>query len=192
MKTKTLTLILLMIALAFAACDKADNADHGGSAPVEDDDDAVEDDDDATDDDDAADDDDDTGPPEFQQYLFDLDFELRGKAKINMIQQGYDLSAEFIAETGNDVIPAGTRHSATGKYREFDGQMRLYGIKFEGSPVEDGPCGGARISYSVTLMAKQNNGYVGGGFVAYCGEDVFDGRPARVYRLSGLQTKVEK
>jgi hypothetical protein len=180
--------------MAFAACDKADNADHSDSAPADDDDDAVDDDaadDDATDDD-TTDDDDDSTPPEFQKYLFDLDFELRGKAQMNLTQQGYDLTAEFIAETGNDVIQAGTRHSATGKYRLFDGQMRLYGVKFVGSPVTDGPCGSNRISYSVTLMAKQDNDYVGGGFVAYCGEDVFDGRPAQVYRLSGLQTKVEE
>lgn len=163
-----------------------------GNSGDDDDDDATPDDDDDNDDDDTSppDDDDDTAFSE--HYVVDLDFELRGQARLDMTVTENTIVATFEALTGNDVIAQGTSMDGAGWLDRYEGELRMYALRFGGPALGDGPCGSAPVSYSVTLSAKRDNNYLSGGFVAYCGKDIFTGRPAKVYRLSGIQPPPEK
>lgn len=183
-----IALLLAALSIGFIGCDKSDDDDK--PEDTNDDDDATTDDDDNTDDDDTTDDDDDDQPA-VETYYMNLDFELLGKAHLDMIQWSDKLTSTFYAGTEFDIISEGTKLQGDGVVRRFDGGFRMYAMKFVGPSKADSPCGSQKISYSVTLSAKEKNGYLSGGFTAYCGDNVFTGKPARVYRLSGLQVKVE-
>ena len=166
---------LLALALVLVGCNKNDDDD--------DDDDNGDDDDD--DDDTSDDDDDDTVGTE--HFTLDLDLELRGQAHIDMAVTGNNVQATFKAKTGFDIIAQDTELTGAGSLYWFDGQLRMVALKFVGPAVPGSPCANDQISYSVTLSSKMENTYVSGGFVAYCGDGVYTGQPAQVYRLSGFQ-----
>lgn len=166
--------LIALIALAAFGCDQDDDDD--------DDDNDDSDDDDDNDNDTSADDDDDDTPPDFS---IDLDFELLGFSTLKVWQQGEKLIATFVVYSDYDIIARDVELSGTGTTYYFDGNMKMYAFKFQGEALPGSPCGSDKISYSLTLTAKHDNQYFGGGFVAYCGENTYTGRSARVYRLSG-------
>lgn len=181
-----ITLILLVLTFCFFGCDKSDDDNDDKSDNKQDDDD----DDNDNDDNDTTDDDDDDQPP-VETFHSNLDFEIIGKAQIDITRIENNLTSTFKAESGYDIISEGTQLSGEGVVRKFDGGFTMYALKFDGNEKPDSPCGNAKISYSVTLTVKESNEYVSGGLTAYCGEKVFTGLPARVYRLSGHLKKVE-
>lgn len=187
MKNISIIIILLFLIFAFAlsGCEKTDNASNS-AVPAGDDDDG-------DDDDDTTPSDDDTTPPQPDpvKYSMDLNFELRGKAHVDMTVTGDKVEAIFTALDGYDIIGKNTQLSGKGGFHHFDGGLRMYAFKISGPPVTSGPCASEKINYSVTLMAKGDNGYLSGGFVAYCGENVFEGTPARVYRVTGIQNPAQ-
>ncbi len=192
MKRSLLWLVLLLtLALAATGCQKDNNADDDAS-PAGDDDAA--DDDGATADDDAADDDadDDATPPEAQEFRFDLSWETQFTASLVLRQYADNtLEGRFVPAQGFDVIKANTPLDGTGTLLMFPETFgRMITLKMQGPALNREPCNDQPISYSLTLTAKENNGYMIGSVAAYCGADNYSGRVARVMRISGLQELV--
>jgi hypothetical protein len=166
-------LLALLLAASLLACEKnEDNEKHPAAA----DDDAA--------DDDAADDD--AGPVYTENYRFDLSFEVQFKATLRLAQHADGtLDGAFTPEQGFDVVEAGVTLLG-------EALGRMIALKLHGPALPGSPCGDQPISYSLTLTAKENNGYMVGGVTAYCGENVFSGRPARLMRISGVQEREEE
>jgi len=193
-----LLVLLLAVSLLVTACDNDDDDDNddNDAAPsdndVDDDDDTVDDDDD---DDDVIDDDDDddTAPPQVGKFRFDFSFEVDFEATLQMRQYLDDsVQGRFTATDGFDVIAAGTVLEGEGRLIHFPEAFgRMVVIKFQGPAVPGGKCGEQSMSYSLTLTAKEDNGYMVGGLTAYCGADTYFGKPARVLRISGVQNHEE-
>lgn len=183
--------LLLTLALVATACQK-DNDDDDDATSA--DDDAAADDDGAAGDDDAADDDadDDATPPEAQEFRFDLSWEVEFTATLVLRQYADNtLEGRFVPAQGFDVIRANTPLDGTGKLLEFPETFgRMITLKMQGPVLNREPCNDQPISYSLTLTAKENNGYLIGSVAAYCGADNYSGRVARVMRISGLQEVV--
>jgi hypothetical protein len=92
---------------------------------------------------------------------------------------------------GNTLVHAGGPYTGEGTlYRFPETGDSLYTMKFNGVPISQGPCGEREISLSLSLSAKKGSSYVVGGLTAYCGRDVFYGRPARIMRVSGTVEKI--
>jgi hypothetical protein len=173
---------LIAMTLWAVACEKTDD---------EADDDQTAADDDASPGDD--DDNDDSAPGYVHKFKFDLSFEVDFKAELKLKQDDAGhLEGAFTPQQSFDVVAAGTTLMGEGKLLAFpEAYGRMVTLKLSGPSVPTGPCGDAPISYSLTLTAKENNGYMVGGLVAYCGENTFTGRAARVMRLSGIQELIE-
>lgn len=185
-----IALLILCLALILSGCEKNDDDDDDDAPPA--DDDAVTDDDQVADDDLADDDatDDDAAPEQVQKFRLDLDFEVDFDAVLHLRQYPDDtLSGRLIPAAGFDVIAADIALEGEGRLLRFPEAFgRMVTLKLSGPAVPGSPCGEQPISYSLTLTAKEDNGYMVGGLTAYCGENTYFGRPARVMRLSGLQT----
>ncbi|HPQ70131.1 MAG TPA: hypothetical protein PKW95_13470 [bacterium] len=195
MKRGWMILLMLLPALIFAlaACDKNDDDDDNDAA-VDDDTPADDDDDDDTTPADDDDDDDDTPPPlETGRFLLHMDFETDFRAHLRLVQYSDDtFTGQFLPKQSFDVITADVPLEGAGKMIRFPEALgRMIVLKFQGPAVSGGRCGDLPMSYSMALTAKEDNGYLVGGLTAYCGAETYYGRPARVMRLSGLQTLEE-
>ena len=182
MKKFALLWLVLAMLFAVAACDKNDDDDNDAASA---DDDAALDDDDTA----ADDDDDDSSPGPVELYQFTLSFEVEFQAVLKMKQYADGtLDGVLIPGQGFDVVTAGTTLQGSGKLWQFpEANGRMIMLKLQGPSVPGGKCGDEPISYSLTLTAKENNGYLVGGLAAYCGADNYTGRVARLLRLSGVQ-----
>ena len=180
-------LIVLIFCLACGACSK-DEKNKSDEPSVDDDQTADDDqvDDDVVDDDTA--DDDVSPPPQVIKYKGDFDFEVQFKASFTMEKAlDHTLTGTLTPSAGFDVISAEVPLEGTGKLYEFPEALgRLIALKMQGPAVPGGKCGDQPVSYSLTLTYKEDNGYVVGGLTAYCGENTYIGRAARLMRLSGL------
>ncbi|HPM75540.1 MAG TPA: hypothetical protein PK961_00515 [bacterium] len=194
MKRGWMIWLMLLPTLFFAlvACDKNDDDDDNDAAA--DDDTSADDDDDDTMPADDDDDDDDAPPPlETGRFLLHMDFETDFRAHLRLVQYSDDtFTGQFLPKQSFDVITADVPLEGAGKMIRFPEALgRMIVLKFQGPAVSGGKCGDLPVSYSLALTAKEDNGYLVGGLTAYCGANTFYGRPARVMRLSGLQTPEE-
>jgi hypothetical protein len=183
-------LLLILTALLFASigCDCGDDDDDDNDDNDDDDDNDTTPDDD---DDDNDDNDDDTGPPD-EVLTAALEFEIRKTASVTIQRRGDNLTASYTANEGADLIADATTMEGTGSRFDFDGKYRMYSLKFTGPAVTGSLCAGDPISYSLTLTQQPGYNFVVGGFTAYCGDGVFTGKPAKIYRVSGPINVMEK
>jgi len=189
-----LMILVLALTLLAAGCDKNDDDDDNNN-PSDDDDSTPVDDDQTTDDDAAGDDDavDDDTPPLVSKFRFDLDFEVDFSAMLQIREyEDGSQAGRFTATDGFDATAAGTVLEGNGQKLQFPEAFgRILTLKFQGPAVAAGLCGDQPMSYSLTLTAKENNGYMVGGLAAYCGAETYTGRVARIQRLPGLQEHEE-
>ncbi|MDP8224884.1 MAG: hypothetical protein P9L99_16110 [Candidatus Lernaella stagnicola] len=178
-----LILLAALLLAITAACDKSDDEDNNDVSGN-----------DGNDDDDDNDDDNDSSPPPLiGQYEFDLTFEVDFQATLRTKVFGDGtLEGVLVPQKAFDVIGAGTSLLGTGNILSLpEARAHMLALKLQGPAVTGGKCGTQPMSYSVALTARDGNFYYVGGLTAYCGEDTFTGKPARVMRLSGKPKAVD-
>ena len=115
---------------------------------------------------------------------FDLDIEDHGTLLLEITDD--ELEATLTVEEGNDLVAGGVPMEGTGKHYTFpEVRNLLYTAHFQGAPVPGGPCGDDPVSLAMSLSAKDFNPHLVGGLTAYCGEETYRGKPARIMRIAG-------
>ena len=122
----------------------------------------------------------------YDYYHMDLGLDYRDSGTFTFQATCDQLEGTLTVVEGNTLVNAGEPSTGKGMlYRFPESGDRLYTMRFSGGPVPDGLCGEQEVSLSLSLSAKKASPYLVGGLTAYCGRDVFYGRPARVMRISG-------
>lgn len=115
---------------------------------------------------------------------FDLDIEDHGTLFLEI--DGKAIEATLTVEEGNNLIAGNTPLEGPGKRYTFpEVRNLLYTARFQGAPVPGGPCGDDPVSLAMSLSAKDLNAHFVGGLTAYCGEETYRGKPARIMRIAG-------
>ena len=123
---------------------------------------------------------------QYDYYRMEFGLDYRNGGTLTFTSTCDTLEGTLTVREGNPLITGGVPYTGNGMlYRFPETGDSLYTLKFPGSAVQDGTCGGREISLSLSLSAKKGSPYSVGGLTAYCGRDVFYGRPARVMRISG-------
>ena len=115
-----------------------------------------------------------------------LEMEIRDEATIRVEGKGDAARVTVVLSNGYGLAPANTALSGPARIESFpEAEASLITARLAATGDASGPCGAAPVSLALSLHRDADNDYVAGGMAAYCGSEVWSGKPARIVRLSG-------
>jgi hypothetical protein len=129
---------------------------------------------------------DDETPPDVSVMRGTLEMEIRDEATVRVEGKGDAARATVVLTNGYGLAPSDTPLVGAGRIESFpEAEASLITARFAAMGDATGPCGAAPVSLALSLHRDADNAYVAGGITAYCGTDVWFGKPVRIVRLSG-------
>lgn len=117
-----------------------------------------------------------------------LEIEIRDSATIEIARgrSSAESTVRLTLSEGYGLAPEDSRLEAPGRIEAFpEAHATLYTARFSAPAQTDGPCGEQPVSLALSLHRQADSAMVLGGLSAYCGEQIWHGRPKRILRLSG-------
>lgn len=115
-----------------------------------------------------------------------LEMEIRDEATIRVEGKGDAAKVSLSLSNGYGLAPANEPLVGAGRIESFpEAEASLITARFNARGDATGPCGDAPVSLALSLHRDADNAYVAGGLTAYCGNEVWFGKPVRIVRMSG-------
>jgi len=116
----------------------------------------------------------------------ELSVDIRESASVTLTENGPAIEVALKLSKGYGVATAGAEIKGSGRAEPLpEAGVTLYTARVDGAPEPSGPCGAEPISLALSLHRRGDAPRVSGALTAYCGKDVWHGKPARLLRLAG-------